>query len=75
LLEPSIVSTPRARLTHHLVAHNSLGREKTQQAKLREAAKQARDRAKRGEPAPRHGVMDLRLICEGNPHVDVREKK
>ena len=77
ILQPTIVRSPCCRLVHHLVsAHHRFRGQKTQQAELRKPTEeQTRSRADASEPASRDRVMNVSLVRQGDPNVDVREKK
>ena len=76
ILEPSIVSVPSLLLVHDLVAHDRFGGQETEQSQLREPAEEeARVRVNGAEPVVRNHVMNMPLVGEGDPDVDIREKK
>jgi hypothetical protein len=63
-------------LVHHFVTHHRFRSEQSEQSKLREAAeKQAGVRSEAGKPRCSARVMDMPLVSQGDPHVDIREKK
>jgi hypothetical protein len=74
--EPSIVRAPRLHLVHHLIAHDGFRRQEPQQSKLRESAEEETGILVDGfEPVSRDLVMDVPFVREGDPDVDIREKR
>jgi len=74
ILQPSVVGGPRLWLSHDLVAHYGFRRQQPQQAELREPAERQRGiRRQRLEPPGRNPVVDVPLVGERHPDVDVRE--
>jgi len=75
--QPKIVGSPRLFLSHDFVCtHYRLGTQQAQKAELRESAeKQAPHTTYGFEPVSSTPVMDLPFVGEGDPDVDVREKK
>ena len=76
VLEPAIVGLPSLRLVHDFVGHDRFRGEEAEKTKLCEAAeKKAGIRRDAGKPRCGAGVMDMPLVAEGDPDVDIREKK
>jgi len=75
--QPIIARFPGLFLGEDVVpAHDRLGRQQAQQAKLRESAeKQASGTANGLEPTPGTDMVDVSFVGESDPDVDIREKK
>jgi len=76
VLEPTVIGLPGLRLIHDFVGHDRFRGEQAEKAKLGEAAeKEAGVRGEPGKPSRGAGVMDVALIGQGHPDVEIREKK
>ena len=74
ILQPSVVGRPRLWLSHDLGAHHGIRCQQPQQAELREPTERQRGiRRQRLEPLGRNPVVDVPLVGERHPDVDVRE--
>jgi hypothetical protein len=63
-------------LIHDFVGHNRFRGEEAEKAELGKAAeKEAGVRGDPEKPRGGAGVMDVALVGEGDPNVDIREKK
>jgi hypothetical protein len=63
-------------LVHDFVSHDGFRSEEAEKSELGEAAKkEAGVRGEPGKPCRGAGVMDVPLVGEGDPDVDIREKK
>jgi hypothetical protein len=73
----AVIGSPRLRLAQDLViAHDGLGGEKPKQTKLGEAAEaQTGIFVQPFEPRFRCAVMDMALVKERQPYIDIREKE
>ena len=64
------------RLIHDFVAHDRFRREKAEKTELGEAAEEKTGvRRQTGKPRGGASVMNVPLVGEGDPDVDIREKK
>jgi len=74
---PAIVCSPRFRLAHDLIGfHDCFRGQESKEAELCEPAEeQARSWGEAFEPAARDQMVDVPLVGEGDPDIDVREKK
>jgi len=76
VFEPTVIDLPRLRLIHHFARHDGWCGQKTKKSKLGETAKEeAVIVTQAGKPGRGGAVMDVALKGEGNPDVDIREKK
>jgi hypothetical protein len=76
ILQPAIVGLPRLRLIHDFVGHDRCRSEEAEKTELCETAeKEAGVRRKNGKPGGGTGMMDVALVGEGDPDVEIREKK
>ena len=77
ILEPAVISLPSFQLTSYLVgAHYGHRTQKPKQPELGEAAKkEARHGRDTLEPLARGGMVDMPIVSERHPNVDVREKR
>ena|SRR5712691_8631483 len=76
VLQPAIVGVPCLRLILDFVAHDGFRSEEAEKAELGEAAeKETGIGRKPGKPCGSASVMNVPLVGEGDPNVDIREKK
>ena len=76
VLQPPIIGLPGPRLIHDFVTHDRLGSEEAEKTQLGEAAeKETGVRREHGKPRRAARMMDVCLVGEGDPDVDIREKK
>ena len=77
ILKPAVIGSPGFQLAFYLVgAHYSGRAQKPQQSELSEAAeKEARRGSDTLEPLACGRVVDMPIVSERHPNVDVREKK
>ena len=77
IAEPTIVRIPRVLLAFCVVrTHHRRRAQETKKPKLGQAAEEEMRRgSKTREPLTRHDVVDMPVVRQRNPNVDVREKR
>jgi len=73
--KPTVIGLPRLRLIQDVRSHYGFGSEQAKQAQLRETTEEKpRIRTERVEPSGSYSVVDVPVVRQGDPDVDVREK-
>jgi hypothetical protein len=62
-------------LIQGVIAHHNFSGKKPQKPELSVTAKKKSDAIETGKPLPRGNMMGMGFVAEGEPNVDVREKK